>query len=376
MIKRLSNALNRSVASTPHARRAGDAATVRRTTRPLGRSPGMLDVSRRFGINRTGGRPFATPSMSRALPGGWKTLLASNHRPLVVPQPSTAALSISPFLPPQQFSFLSLFQATKAAPRLPTDPSLNNNSLIYSGAVTSLGDFEKLWGIRDPRSNLLDEIRVNASTRQQVRSLKQGILSNICFAGMERLQRRSTRRELMQTLATAIRAKWESRGKLSNPERKALCEYTEDEYYPDVNAALRGSMGNRTNVLRRIARIFSGSRKLQPFVGTVYRGTSKLPAFVMEGLKKGSIYCEPAFMSTSRAEWLATEFAEEVLFHVQSKTGVCMDEFTKYADEEEVLFRPGSRFLIDSVTKVKRKGRNPLLVVKMEEMAPRGKYAV
>ena len=102
--------------------------------------------------------------------------------------------------------------------------------------------------------------------------------------------------------------------------------------------------------------------------GTVYRG-STLPDKVKDGLRPGATYCDPAFMSASWDETRSFNHETDMtFFKIESKTGVDVSKFSKHQEESEILFRPGTLFMIKSVEEKAKIFHGEATLVTMEEL--------
>jgi ADP-ribosyltransferase exoenzyme len=149
----------------------------------------------------------------------------------------------------------------------------------------------------------------------------------------------------------STKSKLNPKSVLDKSDQIAMRDYTGSNF-EKINGQLR--MGKTTVAMKkRIAAIQTAMDKLQIFKGIVYRGVPSLPEVVRAGLVVDAVYCDQAFLSTSREEKQALEFCKDsktaLLFEIVSKTGVDIQADSMFTDEAEVLFRPGTRFLIKCV---------------------------
>jgi hypothetical protein len=94
----------------------------------------------------------------------------------------------------------------------------------------------------------------------------------------------------------------------------------------------------------------------------VYRGVDNLPPDVLAKYVPGETVTEEAFTSTSYAE--SGQYTGSVQFRIRSKDGRLVEALSRYDNEKEVLFRPGSKFKV--LDKVRDGDR---VVITMEEVA-------
>eukprot|EP00729_Bicosta_minor_P005213 gene5213-21015_t len=153
--------------------------------------------------------------------------------------------------------------------------------------------------------------------------------------------------------------------------------YTQEtELYPCMNGALGGwgkpdpdGMRGLTHYMGIIKLLFNALEKLPPMSGEeVFRGVRNVKLDVLlKGKGVGDVLIWGAFTSTSvDADTLHDPvffgfepgLGERVIFHIRNETGVRIQELSEkgclfgYADEdeEEVLLKPGSKFVIDAIT--------------------------
>ena len=90
-------------------------------------------------------------------------------------------------------------------------------------------------------------------------------------------------------------------------------------------------------------------QQLPPYHGKLYRGISL--KFNEQIYKRGGAVCWPAFSSASATRAVAEEFVkgdDGTLFFLQSCGARAISKFSKFPDEDEVLFRPNTVFEISS----------------------------
>jgi NAD:arginine ADP-ribosyltransferase len=114
-----------------------------------------------------------------------------------------------------------------------------------------------------------------------------------------------------------------------------------------------------------VVAVIEAMSKLAKFKGKLlYRGTD-LPGGTL--LRKGDEFQDLAFLSTSRTRKRA--FDKPYLFIIQKcRTGVDIMKHSVKRSEQEVLFPPGTRFLITSVEPV-LKDNQWKTIVEMDEIA-------
>jgi hypothetical protein len=150
-------------------------------------------------------------------------------------------------------------------------------------------------------------------------------------------------------------------GHVPEDELAAIVLYTQT-FYVEMNSALR----NRDKDAMKdfgdgIKLADKGLAKMPTHQGWVHRGVESLPADVLAKYVPGVVVTEEAFTSTSQAEDSA--FTGQVKFKIKSKTGRDVQALSRVEKEKEVLFRPGTKFL---VTDKERDG--DAIVITMEEV--------
>src|SRR5690606_23913398 len=145
-------------------------------------------------------------------------------------------------------------------------------------------------------------------------------------------------------------------------ELAAIVLYTQT-YFVEMNSALRNrdkaAMKEWGNGIKLADQALT---KMPTHQGWVHRGVEDLPADVLAKYVPGKIVTEEAFTSTSQAEDSA--FTGKVKFKILSKSGRDVQALSRVEAEKEVLFRPGTKFL---VTDKERDGDS--IVITMEEVS-------
>lgn len=165
---------------------------------------------------------------------------------------------------------------------------------------------------------------------------------------------------------------------LSPSQQFALVDYT-GEGYSKINNALR--KGRLTAAQGAYVEALNSALDSLPLMrGTVYRGAS-LNTAALELFKKkvGGEIVESAYTSTSKhLDRAANPVSDEakapnVLFQIKSRTGRYIGaEYSQMDEEDEVLFKPATRFKILSVGE-KKLGSDSFPIVYMEEVTTKTK---
>jgi ADP-ribosyltransferase exoenzyme len=167
--------------------------------------------------------------------------------------------------------------------------------------------------------------------------------------------------------ATRTAAAVGSTEKLSVDEVQAIQDYSGDGYV-QLNESLRNNEFTPPEQDRVVAVIKAMSKLSKSKGKLLYRGTD-LPVPGGTLLQKGDEFQDRAFLSTSRTRKRA--FDKPYLFIIQKcLTGVDIMKHSVKRSEQEVVFPPGTRFLITSVETV-LKDNQWKTIVEMDEISPK-----
>ena len=134
---------------------------------------------------------------------------------------------------------------------------------------------------------------------------------------------------------------------LSPADRAAIRDYS-DRGYERMNQQLRDHE-LMAPIRRKVTTLTAALNRLPPYVGDVYRGTTLHDTDSLERYRSvGSIVTEDAFVSTSRSP--LKMYGGNVLFYMMSKRGRDISAWSAHPEEEEILFRPASRFKVLAFT--------------------------
>lgn len=150
---------------------------------------------------------------------------------------------------------------------------------------------------------------------------------------------------------------------ISEAECSAIAAYKQVEY-TDINYFLRNKKWYGKENQTLLDHLISGVTKLPVYSGTVFRGTSfeSSQARFKQFTTVGNIVSDPAFASSSQDRKIAESFLNDngdsrfILMIIESHTGrnilgigaSGIDE-----SEKEVLFLPGTQFVVNKVKKTK-----------------------
>ena len=114
----------------------------------------------------------------------------------------------------------------------------------------------------------------------------------------------------------------------------------------DLNSALRSDALDASQHAR-VAALNNALEKLPAHDGPVVRG-SNLPPDVLARYQPGEVITEKAFLSTTTDPAVATSpaFAGNVEFRILSSTGRDISSVSLIPEEQEILFRAGTKFYV------------------------------
>ncbi|MEU7144189.1 ADP-ribosyltransferase [Nocardia sp. NPDC046473] len=128
---------------------------------------------------------------------------------------------------------------------------------------------------------------------------------------------------------------------LDDTDRAALWDYTGPDA-ETLNYMLRHEPGNISRAQQlRIDEITKALDKLPDYQGPVTRRVN-LSADDIAKYKEGGLWTEPSFTSSSRTPEAA--FDRQVEFQIESAHGKSVEQFARKPEEQEVIFRPDSKF--------------------------------
>jgi hypothetical protein len=201
--------------------------------------------------------------------------------------------------------------------------------------------------------------RMDQATRDKVKSLRSDAVVNAANVALQRLN------SLDFTEAAAIQAYTEM-------DFKAFSYL----FAPDDTPGVRLFKTKSTVLLFKSA--ISAINGMQRFQGKLFFGQAMPKAYVLGDLKKGEIFSNNNFLSTSKDRKIAEKFARKVnakndtsvLFEIQSSChGRDISSFSEFPHEKEVLFSPLHPFkILDDAAAVP--GKENYFVVKLQEILP------
>lgn len=288
--------------------------------------------------------------MRQSVPRGWECFV----RPLA----TTAAASetYSPlFVALFSFSVLMQYQRQRA-PRLALPPSVPS-LLLEVRTSSSLPPLhpEAAWRLLASSAKAIgDKYRLLRKVRQASREWR-------ALRTTKALRRASISqkiKELFEEEACPSMGTKEAAKKFRKDWKPHLEKYTSNGF-GYMNPFLRDQREKDStiwNVEEEIHDACQALRYLQrqkkkEFAGKVFRGESGVRPSLAR-LRPGMIFVDKAFLSTSKSESVCRDFMKggsAVHVTLTSRTGVDVKRFSKHAREEEILFLPGTRFLVDRV---------------------------
>ena len=147
-------------------------------------------------------------------------------------------------------------------------------------------------------------------------------------------------------------------------DQLALADYT-GSGYEDLNSALRSDALDASQHAR-VAAVNEALEKLPAHDGPVVRG-SNLPPDVLARYQPGEVITEKAFLSTTTDPAVAHSpaFAGNVEFRILSCTGRDISSVSLFPEEQEILFRAGTKFYVVNKTSDPLTGRT---IIEMLEL--------
>ncbi len=161
---------------------------------------------------------------------------------------------------------------------------------------------------------------------------------------------------------------------VSDVEKTALIDYTGGEYN-GINGYLRGvrktiTSENESNI-KTLDSFLESAPKLTE---TSYRGlTLDEENFnVFKDLKKGSVFTDNAFMSTTYDKAVAENFSGSANYQVsmviEGKNGVLIQNLSDAKKEKEILFGRGSKYKVTAIKSSGKKGLYGKILVNLKEI--------
>jgi hypothetical protein len=151
--------------------------------------------------------------------------------------------------------------------------------------------------------------------------------------------------------ARTIQSANASLAKLTIDEIIAIRAYT-SESWAIINAALR-SQQSSAQAQTLIKLMISGLKKLPGFSGKVVRSEARSVVEALKEYKEGTVIVKQAFTSTGKGAAAAQREGNVALTIIANgKNGRDIAAISKHSLENEVLFLPGAKFLVEKVVRV------------------------
>lgn len=158
--------------------------------------------------------------------------------------------------------------------------------------------------------------------------------------------------------------------KLLKEEVMAIYSYTTNDVYKKLNQTLRsGRKADKEKYGAMVDIINNGLEKLPKFSGQVVRFEKKKS---VNSWQPGKIKTFKAYTSSSKKKGFC--WSGNVKLKIKSKTGRYIGMMSRYANEQEVLFPPKSKFKVIKLTKASKEGsancndEKTLHVIELEEI--------
>ncbi len=137
---------------------------------------------------------------------------------------------------------------------------------------------------------------------------------------------------------------------ITSAEAKAIWDYTSGDYL-DINPALREE---KASAIKRhatkILNLASAVNKLRGKKCTFYRYIQNAPGLLEQMSKRGQVFVEKGFFSTTLDEYMDAdegEFSNREIKIIGTSAGCSsIRDYARYQGENEVLFPPGTEFVV------------------------------
>jgi SPP1 gp7 family putative phage head morphogenesis protein len=145
-------------------------------------------------------------------------------------------------------------------------------------------------------------------------------------------------------------------------ELEIVKDYTHNDY-PIINGRLRLGVSS-SQFVKKAAEFNQKIKVLDDFIASApkFKGTTNRFYNVGSGwsdlsqLKKGDLYTDKAFMSTTaKDKFIST--TKEVQLVIEGKNGVLIQDLSIHKSEQEILFGRDSKFVVDHVEIIKQPGQ-------------------
>jgi hypothetical protein len=218
-----------------------------------------------------------------------------------------------------------------------------------------MGKYAKMYGVEKP-ATITTAAQANAgytaseiSAGQQAAqaaaqaSGKTGAYTPVEVKAFNDLAKMTGSSYAKSAAARAAKSQHVKNGTMTPAEGAHIVAYT-GSYFRSVNRALRGKETMTATLQEHVNQLNAALSKLPDYAGTVYRKTD-LDATASAKYQPGYVVEESAFTSSSRSQGV---WGGSYYFEVKSETGKSIRTFSQNPDENEVLFRSGTKFKVIS----------------------------
>lgn len=156
---------------------------------------------------------------------------------------------------------------------------------------------------------------------------------------------------------------------LSLDESRAIHLYSLHEY-GWINRKLRDGTKLNDTEMSFINTLITGITKLERHKGICYRGNKIGPgqySLYQNAIETGKAIAEPAFLSASMDLNIAYNFLDDVIYEIISANGRIITRLGIFPDEQEVIFLPGTEFLVREISAVNLNDKINFTKIFMEE---------
>lgn len=237
------------------------------------------------------------------------------------------------------------------------DAALNKDSHDIFGSMTNkelIASLSKVASILPSNiSDIVDKYGPGTTSEKnqlyfKLLARRADITEQIVALQKAAVEEAKPKKELFESLPEKIRVP----GDPTSKEKSAIRHYTGGSYRA-INEALRGGAMDGQMWDEQVKPAINGLKKLPGRRGISWRETD-VPAEVSAKYKVGTVIEEHGFLSTSKKE--SFSWGGSVRYSVHGATGVDLNahDLSIHESENEVLFRPGTRF---KIAKIEQKGK-------------------
>lgn len=247
---------------------------------------------------------------------------------------------------------------------------LNDPKYQLSNAAEINAGANKAQSLATNRINDIDALKAKHSDGRKPDAMGEREWVSIQKMFLEDQFQRGTLSNL-RGAATQVRAKGQQAG-AEEAHKKMFADLTDDEasaiigystnLYPGFNSPLRKGIQQLAADEAALTKLaVSGLNKMPAFTGQVYRHGQNFPGYAQLN-RVGGVVSDMAFVSTAREQKGCVSAAEyhEVLEVIVSQSGRDVSPLSAFGKgEAEVLFKPGTRFVVTRVATRDERGAWP-----------------